>query len=157
MTGAALRSTATATPIDQEGYRQQRNVHGRGQANRRALGVEALTLRRERCGRIMWLAGVSATATLVAMLSGLATIGSFFAYLYTARRSNANAARDEALALAETRRQVIADLRRQNARSERRVRELERELEDLRANARDLEDALERMLRLVAGSEPTMN
>ena len=105
----------------------------------------------------MWLAGVSSTATLVAMLSGLATIGSFFAYLYTARRSNANAARDEALALAETRRQVIADLRRQNARSERRVRELERELEDLRTTARRLEEALERMLRLVAGSEPTMN
>ena len=69
----------------------------------------------------MWLASVSGTATLVALLSGLATIGSFFAYLYAVQRSNANAAREEALALAETRRQVIAEC-------EKRVRRLEREL-----------------------------
>jgi hypothetical protein len=67
---------------------------------------------------MMWLGPASATASLVAILSAVATIGSFLAYLYFVQRSNANAARDEALALAETRREVIDDLRASFASSE---------------------------------------
>jgi hypothetical protein len=93
-------------------------------------------------------ANASATASLVAVLAGLATIGSFLAYLYFVQRSKANDARDEALALAETRREVIADLRAQLASSEesrmrlenqaeRRIRELETALKDARSEARE--------------------
>lgn len=96
----------------------------------------------------MLFATASATASLVAVLAGLATIGSFLAYLYFVQRSKANDARDEALALATTRREVIADLRAQLASSEesrlrletqadRRIRELERALGDARAEARE--------------------
>jgi hypothetical protein len=84
----------------------------------------------------------------VALLAGLGTIGSFLSYLYFVQRSKPNDARDEALALAETRREVIADLRAQLAsseesrmrlerRAERRIRELETALEDARAEARE--------------------
>jgi hypothetical protein len=96
----------------------------------------------------MMLATTSATASVVAVLSGIASIGSFLAYLYFVRRSKATDARDEALALAETRREVIRDLRAQLASSEksrmrlqtqadRRIRELETALEDARAEARE--------------------
>ena len=95
----------------------------------------------------MLFATASATAS-VAILAGLATIGSFLAYLYFVQRSKANDARDEALALAATRREVIADLRTQLASSEesrmrletqadRRIRELETALVDARAEARE--------------------
>jgi hypothetical protein len=94
------------------------------------------------------LESASAIASLVAVLSGLATIGGFLAYLYFVQRSKANDARDEALALAETRREVIADLRAQLASSEKRrmrretradtrIRGLETALEDARAEARE--------------------
>lgn len=84
----------------------------------------------------------------MALLTGLGAIGSFLSYLYFVQRSKANDARDEALALAETRREVIADLRAQLASSEesrmrlerqaeRRIRELETALEDARAEARE--------------------
>jgi hypothetical protein len=84
----------------------------------------------------------------VALLTGLGAIGSFLSYLHFVQRSKANDARDEALALAETRREVIADLRAQLASSEesrmrlerqaeRRIRELETALEDARAEARE--------------------
>jgi hypothetical protein len=93
-------------------------------------------------------ATASATASLVAVLAGLATIGSFLAYLYFVQRSKANDARDEALALAETRREVIADLRAQLASSEEsrmrletqadsRIGELETALEAASAEARE--------------------
>lgn len=96
----------------------------------------------------MWLASVSATATLIATLSAIATIGGFFAYLYFSQRSDANIAREEALSLAETRREVIADLRNQLAAAEvqhrrmtlkyeTRIRALERALHDARSEARD--------------------
>ena len=96
----------------------------------------------------MWLATVSATATLIATLSAIATIGGFFAYLYFSQRSDANIAREEALSLAETRREVIADLRNQLAAAEvrhrrmkvkyeKRVHALERALHDARSEARD--------------------
>jgi hypothetical protein len=144
----------------------------------------------------MWLATVSATATFVATLSAVATIGSFFAYLYFGRHSNANAAREEALALAETRREVIEDLRnrlassderhrRLKAKREKRVRELEKALDNARTEARDqayqmqrlyaigladvlagirsdlaavppdAEGALERIRKLIARAQPT--
>jgi len=94
------------------------------------------------------LATASATATLIALLSGVATIGGFLAYLYFAQRSRSTAALDEALALAGTRREVIADLRAQLASSEesrirletkadRRIRKLEAALKDARAEARE--------------------
>ena len=96
----------------------------------------------------MWLASVSANATLIATLSAIATIGGFFAYLYFSHRSDANIAREEALSLAETRREVIADLRNQLAAAEvqhrrmtlkyeKRIRALERALHDARSEARD--------------------
>ncbi len=104
----------------------------------------------------MLLATTSVTATLVAVLSGVATIGSFLAYLYFVQRSNANAARDEALALAETRRQVIADLRAQLASSEEsrmrletqadgRIRKLETALKDARTEAREQAYQIQRL------------
>jgi hypothetical protein len=72
-------------------------------------------------------ASATVVPTLVAAASAAATVGSLLAYVYFARRSEAHAARDEALALAETRRQVIVDLRW-------RVRELEELLLDVQAD-----------------------
>ena len=102
------------------------------------------------------LATASATATFIAVLSGVATIGGFLTYLYFVQRSNANAARDEALALAETRREVIADLRAQLASSEesrmlletqadRRIRNLETALKDARTEAREQAYQIQRL------------
>jgi hypothetical protein len=102
------------------------------------------------------LATASATATLIAVFSGIATIGSFLAYLYFVQRSNANAARDEALALAETRGEVIADLRVQLASSEEsrmkletqadgRIRKLETALKDARTEAREQAYQIQRL------------
>jgi chromosome segregation ATPase len=72
------------------------------------------------------------------------------------QRSKANDARDEALALAETRREVIADLRAQLASSEesrmrleaqadRRIRELETALEEARVEAREQAYQIQRL------------
>ena len=102
------------------------------------------------------LVTVSAIASLMAVLAGLATIGSFLAYLYFVQRSKANDVRDEALALAETRREVIADLRAQLASSEesrmrletqadRRIGELETALEDARSEAREQAYQIQRL------------
>lgn len=85
--------------------------------------------------------------TAVAALSALTGVASLFAYLYFGRRSDLVAAREEALALAETRRQVIHDLREQvksaeerraraRADSQRRIRELQAALDRTRAEAR---------------------
>ena len=104
----------------------------------------------------MLLATTSATATFIAVLSGVATIGGFLTYLYFVQRSNANAARDEALALADTRREVIADLRAQLAsseesrvrletRAERRIRKLETALKDARTEAREQAYQIQRL------------
>jgi hypothetical protein len=90
----------------------------------------------------------TAVATAVAIASAATGISSFLAYLYFARRSEAHAARDEALALAETRGHVIVDLRHRletleqrlqeaTTSSERRVRELERALGKTEAEARE--------------------
>jgi DNA anti-recombination protein RmuC len=90
----------------------------------------------------------TATATAIAAASAAATVATFFAYLYFARRSDAHAAREEALALAETRREVIVDLRQRVATLEQRLREttvdrerrlraLERSLQRTEAEARE--------------------
>lgn len=85
--------------------------------------------------------------TAIAALSAVAAVASLFAYLYFVRRSDLVAAREEALALAETRRQVIRELRdrlrsteerqkRAKAESERRIRELQAALDRTRSQAR---------------------
>jgi hypothetical protein len=79
----------------------------------------------------------AAIQTIIAAASAAAAVGSFLGYLYFMRRSEAHAARDEALALAETRGEVIVDLRRRVATSERRVRELETALQSAEAEARE--------------------
>jgi hypothetical protein len=63
-------------------------------------------------------------ATAIAAASAAAAVATFFAYLYFARRSEAHAAREEALALAETRGEVIVDLRGRLAAANERLREL---------------------------------
>jgi Flp pilus assembly protein TadB len=87
-------------------------------------------------------------ATVVAALSALAALASAFLYLYYGRRSERATAREEALALAETRRQVIGELRgrvealerrhrRTKANCERRVGELQAALHRTRTQARE--------------------
>jgi DNA anti-recombination protein RmuC len=68
----------------------------------------------------MFLLAATSAATIVAAVSAAAAVGTFFAYLYVVRRTEINAAREEALALAETRGAIIADL-------EARLQSLERE------------------------------
>ena len=86
--------------------------------------------------------------TVIAALSAFAALGSLVLYLYFGRRSEFAAAREEALALAETRREVIRELRarleslerrqrRAKAESERRIRELQAALNTSRQQARD--------------------
>jgi hypothetical protein len=93
-------------------------------------------------------ATATATAIVIAAASAAATVGTFFAYLYFVLQSEAHAARDEAMALAETRGEVIADLRRRlrllerllrdtTEALERRVRELEATLQRTEAEARE--------------------
>jgi TolA-binding protein len=62
-------------------------------------------------------------ATAIAAASAAAAVGTFFVYFYFVHRSEAHAAREEAMDLAETRGAVINDLRR-------RLRALERQLEE---------------------------
>lgn len=86
--------------------------------------------------------------TVIAALSAFAALASLVLYLYFIRRSDLAAAREEALALAETRRQVIAELqermeslegkhRRARGDCERRVRQLQSALDKARVQARD--------------------
>jgi hypothetical protein len=86
--------------------------------------------------------------TVIAAVSASAAVGTLLAYLYFVRRSDRSAAREEALALAETRAEVIADLRlrlkaleqrhrRMKADCDRRINKLERALELDRAEARE--------------------
>ena len=86
--------------------------------------------------------------SVIAALSAFAGIASASLYLYFGRRSERAAAREEALALAETRRQVIADLRvrleafehrhkRTKAECARRVGDLQAALENAQVQARD--------------------
>lgn len=92
---------------------------------------------------------MSAVATtVIAALSAFAALASLFLYLYFIRRSDLAAAREEALALAETRREVIRELRgrleslerrhrRLGKERDRRIRELQAALDTTRKQARD--------------------
>jgi hypothetical protein len=86
--------------------------------------------------------------TIIAALSAFAAVASLFLYLYFGRRSDLAAAREEALDLAETRRQVIRELRasidsleeqdkRARADCARRIRDLRAALDKTRVQARD--------------------
>jgi hypothetical protein len=83
---------------------------------------------------------------VIAAISAFAAVGSALLYLYSGRRADLVAAREEALALAETRRQVIAELQtrvksleKRNRRAkedwERRVRALQSMLDKTRNDA----------------------
>jgi hypothetical protein len=87
-------------------------------------------------------------STVVAALSAFAALASLFLYLYFGRRSDLAAAREEALALAQTRGQVIRELRGQLESLEeghkraiggrdRRIRDLRAELDKTRTQARE--------------------
>jgi hypothetical protein len=89
-----------------------------------------------------------ASTTLIGALSAAAGLAGVLAYVYGLRRVNQTAARDEALALAETRRQMVSELRRRVAVLEhgqkkartyhrRRVRELEKALERAQLDVRE--------------------
>ena len=86
--------------------------------------------------------------TAIAALSAFAALASLFLYLYFGRRTDLAAAREEALALAETRRQVIIEQRRRldslearhrraKGNCERRVQELQAALDEAQLRARD--------------------
>jgi biopolymer transport protein ExbB/TolQ len=90
----------------------------------------------------------ASTTTFVGAVSAAAAVAAVLIYLYGLRRADQTAARDEALALAETRRQTVNELRRRVAALERgqkearayhrrRVRELEESLERTRREARE--------------------
>jgi hypothetical protein len=87
-------------------------------------------------------------STVIAALSAFAALASVFLYLYFGRRSDLAAAREEALALAETRRQVIRELQgrlkslesrhnRTEADHKRRIHDLQAALDKTRRQSRD--------------------
>jgi hypothetical protein len=89
---------------------------------------------------------LSDPATLIGAVSAAAALAALLAYVYGLRRADQTSARDEALALAETRRQMVDELRRRLAALEHgqrrarasykaRVRELEQSLEQTRRDA----------------------
>jgi hypothetical protein len=82
---------------------------------------------------------------LIPAASVAVAIGSFLAYLHFARRTETHAARDEAMALASTRAEVIADLRL-------RVSELEGQLASARAQRADALRAVSRTRRHFGGA-----
>lgn len=83
---------------------------------------------------------LATTANGIAAASAAAAVATFLAYLYFARRSEAHAAREEALALAETRGEVIGDLNRRLATLERSLR---RTTVDYETRVRELEMAIQ--------------
>lgn len=107
----------------------------------------------------MSLLAATSTATIVAAVSAAAAVGTLLVYLHVARRTDIDAAREEALALAETRRQAIADLesrlaslerRHRNAAeaSARRIRQLEHALREANAEAREQAYQMQRFYAL---------
>jgi hypothetical protein len=91
---------------------------------------------------------MSPVSAFAAAFSAVAAVIGVILYLYFSRRSEFDAAREEALALAETRRQVIEELRgnlasleldheRACADTELRLRRLQSALDRTRARARD--------------------
>jgi hypothetical protein len=86
--------------------------------------------------------------TVITAVSAFAAVASVLLYVYFGRRADLAAAREEALALAETRRQTIEDLRgrlealekrhkRAKEDCERRVREMQSALDKTRVQARN--------------------
>jgi len=91
---------------------------------------------------------VLTSTTLISVVSVAAAVAGVLAYVYALRRTNQTAAREEALALAETRRQTVNELRRRVAALEhsqrqarahyrKRIRELEEAAEQSRRDARE--------------------
>ncbi|HYY03664.1 MAG TPA: hypothetical protein VE736_07250, partial [Gaiellaceae bacterium] len=84
----------------------------------------------------------------VALVSTIVAVGSLLLYIHSVRRSDRDSARDEAIALAETRGAIVEELRaalkslerrqkRMRTDYERRIGELETALETARVEARD--------------------
>jgi len=86
----------------------------------------------------------------LAVVSAIVAVVSLLLYVHSSGRSDKDSARDEALALAETRRQVIAELRSALADARAETREnltiLRNELEE---SPPDVEAALRRIRRLL--------
>jgi hypothetical protein len=87
----------------------------------------------------MSLLADTSAATIVAAVSAATAILTLFAYLHSAQRTDIKAAREEALALAETRGEIIADLEARLQLLEGRYAESE---EASAKRIRDLEDVL---------------
>jgi hypothetical protein len=79
--------------------------------------------------------------TVIAAISAFAAVGSALLYLYFGRRAGLVAAREEALALAETRRQVIDELQARLTSAEKRNKRTKEEWE---RRVRSLQSALDR-------------
>jgi hypothetical protein len=91
---------------------------------------------------------LAASTTVISVISATAALAGVLAYIYGLRRTSQATARDEALALAETRRQMVNELRRRLAALEHgqkqsrthykaRVKKLEGALERTRREARE--------------------
>lgn len=104
----------------------------------------------------MSLLAATSTATIVAAVSAAAAVGTLLLYVYVARRRDFDAAREEALALAETRRQAITDLQRRLASlkqehrnaavaSAKRIRALEDALTKANSDAREQAYQMQRL------------
>jgi len=91
----------------------------------------------------MSLLAATSAATIVAAVSAAAAVGSFFTYLIVARKTGVNAAREEALALAEMRSQVITDL---STRLELLERQHQASLETSAKRIRELEEIVARTI-----------
>jgi len=105
---------------------------------------------------------LSASTTLIGAVSAAAATAGVLVYVYGLRRANQTAARDEALALAETRRQMVNELRRRVAALEHgqkearayhraRVRKLEQALERTQRDAREQAYRAQRLYVLALG------
>lgn len=105
---------------------------------------------------------LSASTTLIGAVSAAAAVAGVVVYVYGLRRANQTAARDEALALAETRRQMVNELRRRVASLEHgqkearayhraRVRELKQSLERTQRDAREQAYRAQRLYVLALG------
>jgi biopolymer transport protein ExbB/TolQ len=103
-----------------------------------------------------------ASTTLIGAVSAAAAVAGVLVYVYGLRHANQTAARDEALALAETRRQIVNELRRRVAALEHgqkearayhkaRVRELEQSLERTQRDAREQAYRAQRLYVLALG------
>ena len=103
-----------------------------------------------------------ASTTLIGAVSAAAAVAGVLVYVYGLLRANQTAARDEALALAETRRQMVNELRRRVAALEHgqkearayhraRVRKLEQALEQTQRDAREQAYRAQRLYVLALG------